>query len=106
MSGAPGDVVSYTLTITNLGNITDTFDLAYTGTWSVSLPMTSTMLGAGEAMSFDVQVMIPMSAANGDMDMTTVMAASAGDPLAMAESVLTTTAVVTGYVIYLPVIFK
>ncbi len=106
MSGAPGDMVTYTLTITNLGNITDTFDLAYTGTWSASLPMTSTMLGAGEAMSFDVQVMIPMSAANGEMDMTTIMATSAGDPLAMAESELTTTAVVSGYVIFLPVIFK
>jgi hypothetical protein len=105
-SAHPGHMVEYTLTLTNAGNITDTFDLALEGNeWLVTLPVTPTELAAGESIQVTVQVLVPVGAANGALDSVTITATSQGDPAATASSELTTTAVVPEpeeFVIFLP----
>ena len=63
-------------------------------------------LGGGESAQFVVGVAVPLTAVHGQSDSVTITATSAGDALATAVSVLTTTAVNGDYSIYLPVILK
>jgi subtilisin family serine protease len=92
----PGESVMYTLTITNTGLETDTFDLTLDGNdWDTDLSTNSITLDAGESTTFMVTVYIPTGLMGpGHSDMVTVTAESTNDPLgeAMAESVLTTEA--------------
>ena len=90
-SGDPGTVVAYTLTVTNLGNAIDTYTLSFAGnTWVVELPVTSVDLAAGASINVLVNVTVPVDALDGTMDMVTVTATSAADPLLSEDAVLTT----------------
>jgi hypothetical protein len=92
-AGNPGQVVTYTLRLTNTGITTDTFDLAYVGNvWAVQLPVTQTTLAAGVGTDVSVQVTVPANALGGDSDDVTVTATSQGDVTKVATSTLTTTA--------------
>jgi choice-of-anchor B domain-containing protein len=59
-AGEPGAVVTHTFSLTNTGNITDSFNLAYSGwSWATSgLTETGSLL-PGEGMSLAVTVTIP-----------------------------------------------
>ena len=105
MDASAGQTVTYTLQLTNTGDVTDTFDLSYVATtgWDVSMPMSMT-LGAGESMPVAVSVMVPADAMSGDMGTATVMAASQGDPTKEASVELTTMASYLYY--YLPLIMN
>ena len=106
LSGMPGDVVTYTLTVTNTGNTADTFDLAVTGnTWTTTV-YSSVGLLPGESMDVPVMVDIPADAADMDTDIVTVTVTSVSDGAATASSVLTTTAVIPTQYIYLPILMK
>ena len=105
--GAPGDVVSYTLTLTNLGNVEDTVSLAYAGNlWDVNLSETSVTLPVAGTVEITVNVTIPADAEDSDFDVVTITATSTGAVEASSE--LTTTAVVEAidYFIWMPLIHK
>ncbi len=92
-SGAPGETVTYILSLTNTGNYTDTFDLVVSGNaWDVQLPFASVDVASNESVPVPVEVSIPATALDGDMDSVAVSVTSQGDPTALAESSLTTTA--------------
>ncbi|MCP4358835.1 MAG: S8 family serine peptidase [Chloroflexi bacterium] len=93
MSDITGQTVTYTLTITNEGNVADTFDLTTDGnSYTTTVTPNAVALNLGESTTVWVTVDIPAAAASGDTDMVTVTATSQGDSsTAMVD--LTTTVV-------------
>ena len=84
------------MTVTNLGNVTDTFDLAASGQiWETTLSTSQVVLEPGESTQVDVFVRIPLGAAPGASDMVTITVTSQGDPGAEDSGSLTTTALTT-----------
>jgi uncharacterized membrane protein len=76
-SAAPGGVAVYDLQITNTGAYTDTFALSADGNWASALSANSTgALGPGESIVVELEVSVPVQAAPGDADVTTVQATS------------------------------
>jgi hypothetical protein len=93
LSGFHGEVITYTLTVSNQGDITDTVNLTYTGsTWEAMLPVTSLDLGIGESATVVIYVTIPEDAWPGDSDVLVLTATSVGNPFVTDSSTLTTTA--------------
>ncbi|MBX3059023.1 MAG: choice-of-anchor J domain-containing protein [Anaerolineae bacterium] len=109
LSGDAGTTVTYTVWITNTGNVEDTFVLTATGVWNATPSAASVTLAAGASTSVMVTVDIPANAADAETDVTTFTATSQADDTATASVALTTTAVVPpppfNY-IYLPIILK
>ncbi|MDA0243312.1 MAG: hypothetical protein OT477_07845 [Chloroflexi bacterium] len=106
-TGNAGEVVSYTFTLTNTGNTTDTFGVELFGTgWNTVSSEPSLTLGMGESASFIVSVTIDEDATPADDDTVTVVATSSGDN-SVSESVMLTTSVTQiGSAIYLPLIMR
>lgn len=102
-SGAPGAVVTYTLRVTNTGDVSDTFQVSAGGHhWTTTVdPAAVGPLAAGGGGDVVVGVAVPVSAVVGTTDVVTVTVASRGDPGVAATVSLTTTA--RGYEVFLPV---
>jgi uncharacterized membrane protein len=93
ISGNPGEMVTYTLTLTNSGNTTDTFGIIFEGNlWEVHLGDDEFTLEAGESAAVNVQVTIPVEAMADEFDLVTITATSSGDPQISASTSLTTSA--------------
>ena len=111
LSGTVGTAVTYTLSLTNTGDMTDTFDITLTGAvWTVT-GTTSIELGVGETAQLDVTVWVPADAEDGAMDSVTITATSQGDDTVSDSVVLMTTAVAEStepstYTIFLPLITR
>ncbi|MCA9980722.1 MAG: carboxypeptidase regulatory-like domain-containing protein, partial [Anaerolineales bacterium] len=109
LSALAGETVTYTVHITNTGDLTDTFDISLSGqTWDTTAPVSIT-LAAGEHATFDVTVMIPTDAMADDNDSVLVTAKSQTDDTIMGGTTLTTTATeapVTEFNLYLPLITR
>lgn len=110
-TGAPGNVVMYTFTLTNLGNNTDTFDVALSGNaWATTLSDTSVTLAPGASTDIMVHVTVDAAATDGDTDVVTITATSTTDSSASDSATATTTAdenaPPTGYTLYLPIIIR
>ncbi len=94
LSALAGETVTYTVHITNTGDLTDTFDISLSGeTWDTTAPASIT-LAAGEHNVFDVAVMIPVDAEADDNDSVLVTATSQADDTVMDGVTLTTTAAI------------
>ncbi len=110
LTGTADAVVTYTVHLTNTGNVTDSFTITTTGnSWMTQLSTGSVTLGPGDSGEVMVMVHIPAGAANNDTDTVTVTATSDGDGTTTGSVDLTTTAVVEGTpetFIYLPIILK
>lgn len=92
-SGAPGGAVTYTLAMTNTGQVTDTFSLNLSGSlWTVEAPAAPGPLGPGESAVLSFIVHVPVNALGGASDELTVTLASSGDPSVTMVAVFTTTA--------------
>ena len=103
-TGLPGETLTYTLRLTNTGNLTDTFELTALGNlWQVGMPATLT-LGAGAGTDMFVLVTSPSEALPGDMDVVTIHVVSTTDESVMDEAVLTSS--VPGVRVYLPLVLQ
>jgi len=101
-SAAPGQVVTYTLRVTNLSNAADTIAITRTNPgWPTALSWTSQTIARGGWRELKVYVTVPVTATGGLSDAAVVRATGSGG---YAEATLTTTA--TGYTIYLPLVIK
>ena len=89
-SGDPGEQVTYTLHLTNLGNTMDTFDLESTSIWTVTIPVSVGPLEPGASTDINVVVDVPTGAAPGESDSATITATSQGNNAIATSSILTT----------------
>jgi uncharacterized repeat protein (TIGR01451 family) len=104
MSGAPGEVVTYTVAVTNTGDVSDTFDVMVSGIWTTTVSVSSVTLDPMATTDVEVYVVIPADASNSDSDVATLTVTSQTDVMATDEADLTTLVGITE--IYLPFIMK
>jgi uncharacterized membrane protein len=81
-SGSPGTALKYTFTVTNIGNVVDTYDLAVTDTagWNLELSSSPLTISMGSSENTVLNVTIPENAEPGAADDITITAISRVDP--------------------------
>ena len=104
LNANPGVAIAYGHTITNTGGTADTFTLTINSSqgFSVSVSPSSITLAPGANGPVTVRVTIPGTATGGMVDVTTVRATSANDPLVFDTATDTTQVNVVAGVIIQP----
>ncbi|MCB9134600.1 MAG: hypothetical protein H6636_04185 [Anaerolineales bacterium] len=108
-TASAGTTFTYTLTVTNTGNVTDLYTLSLAGnTWSATLSTENLTIDGGASAEFTVVVTVPIDAMDGESDTVTVTVTSQSDNTLTASASLTTTASTasTGFSLYLPLLVK
>jgi len=119
-SAAPGESVTYEISLTNVGNIVDTYDLMIETIWPTQIgfdvggnnPMVdfglSVTLEPQESATLYVMVAVPQDTDGGSTDIVTITATSRWFEASSDAIQLTTTAAATTAenIVYLPLIFK
>lgn len=91
-SAPPGTIVTYQMTISNTGNLSDTFDISISGNqWPSSLPTTAGPLERGNSSTFNVAVTLPTDTLGAASDTVTVTVRSRSDATLIRSVTLTTT---------------
>jgi hypothetical protein len=92
--GSPGESLAFTVTVTNMGTITDSYTLGKSDTagWSLSLASSVGPLNPGESTTATLEVTIPSGVGDGDSTMVTVTATSQADPSVYDSDTCTVTA--------------
>ena len=97
-SGAPGETVTYTLSLTNTGTVTESFYLTPTVAgeqWTTTVVPTLTVaLPPSGTVPVTVSVFISPTALAGQQSIATITATSATSPTISDSSTLTTTAII------------
>ncbi len=92
-TGLPGTVVYYEVTVSNLGNVPDSYEISLAGQfWPILLVDDQVSLGIGESAQVSLFVFIPTTAEDGDQDVMTLKATSHLRAGVSASSQLTTIA--------------
>ena len=88
----PGTVITYTHTITNTGNVPDTFAITHASSqgWAVAYD-TSIALGIGQTTTLVVSLTVPSGLISGTVDSTLITATSQADPTVSDAATDTTT---------------
>lgn len=91
-SADPGSQVSYTIIITNVGDVTDTYGIITQSGWDTQAPTTTIPLATGESTSLEVTVTVPISALAGVQDIAEIQFNPQQPNTLPASVILTTTA--------------
>ncbi|MCB8923715.1 MAG: right-handed parallel beta-helix repeat-containing protein [Ardenticatenaceae bacterium] len=106
----PGAMVTYQHTVTNTGNVTETFALESSSSqgWVTAVTPNTLDLPPGSHADVTVSVTIPAGATTGTIDVTTVTVSTTTPATAVTDSATDTTAVneAGSRVLYLPVVLK
>ncbi|MCP4359307.1 MAG: hypothetical protein GY796_14940 [Chloroflexi bacterium] len=98
--GLPGDTLTTTLTLTNTGDMSDTFGVSAMSNWAANLPTITFTLAANTSANVLVGVTIPGGANVGDADVATITAVSQNTPTTTASVAFTTTVGSYGVVLH------
>jgi len=103
--GEPGESVTHTVSVANIGTLSDTYDLALgEAAWVATLPVThSALLLPQQGVDASLVVSIPLDAAAGDQDRVALTVTSAYSPAHAGQIALRT---VVGHKIYLPLVVR
>jgi len=103
--GEPGESVTHTVSVANIGTLSDTYDLALGGAaWVAMLPVTrSALLLPQQGVDASLVVSIPPDAVAGDQDRVALTVTSAYSPAHAGQIALRT---VVGHKIYLPLVVR
>lgn len=105
-AGYYGRTLTYTLVITNLGNVTDTFDLTSEANWPVTFATNSLTLGAGLSAHLDVVVSLPLTETMPLTDTAVITAASQANPTLFATTTLHSFGERAFFPAYLPLVYR
>ena len=103
--GEPGEPVTHTVTIANVGTLSDTYELVLSAAdWTTTLPITrSALVLPQEGMQASLVVSVPLDAMVGDQDQVVLTVTSAYSPVHTANVVLRTA---VGHEVYLPMLCR